>query len=151
MLGSMGVRATLGFDGAGNGRHEDWYSGAARPINSLTRRDGAKLRERSRDLSRNDLSAVSVVDKLSVAISGVRPRANTGDPTLNADIDTAPIKPVALAAGVGFQPGSAFSGPGGFRNSIRLSFAHYDEARIAEGVARLSAVIRTAIAGAGGA
>lgn len=87
MLGSMGVRATLGFDGAGNGRHEDWYSGAARPINSLTRRDGAKLRERSRDLSRNDLSAVSVVDKLSVAISGVRPRANTGDPTLNADID----------------------------------------------------------------
>ena len=68
--------------------------------------------------------------------------------TLNADIDTAPIKPVALAAGVGFQPGSAFSGPGGFRNSIRLSFAHYDEARIAEGVARLGTVIRAAIADA---
>jgi DNA-binding transcriptional MocR family regulator len=66
--------------------------------------------------------------------------------TLNSDIETAPIKPRALAEGVGFQPGSAFSGPGGFRNSIRLSFAHYDEAQISEGVARLARVLRAALA-----
>lgn len=89
MLGGLGVRAgaRLGFDGAGNGRHEDWYSGAARPINTLTKRDGAKLRERSRDLARNDLGAVAIVDKLAIAIAGVRPRANTGNPRLDADID----------------------------------------------------------------
>jgi len=69
--------------------------------------------------------------------------------TLNADIETAPLKPRALDAGVGFQPGSAFSGPGGFRNSLRLSFAHYDEARIREGVARLGRVLREAMATAG--
>lgn len=89
MLGGLGVRAgaRLGFDGAGGGRHEDWYSGASRPINGLTKRDGAKLRERARDLTRNDLGAVSIVDKLAIAISGVRPRANTGNPQLDADID----------------------------------------------------------------
>jgi lambda family phage portal protein len=89
MLGGLGVRtgAKLGFDGAGGGRHEDWYSGSARPINTLTKRDGARLRERSRDLTRNDLGAVSIVDKLAIAISGVRPRASTGNAQLDADID----------------------------------------------------------------
>ena len=65
--------------------------------------------------------------------------------TLKADFETAPVKPRALEAGVGFQPGSAFSGPGGFRNSLRLSFAHYDETQIREGVARLAAVFRSAL------
>ena len=65
--------------------------------------------------------------------------------TLKADLETAPVKPRALEAGVGFQPGSAFSGPGGFRNSLRLSFAHYDETQIREGVARLAAVFRSAL------
>jgi DNA-binding transcriptional MocR family regulator len=69
--------------------------------------------------------------------------------TLKADLETAPIKPRALEAGVGFQPGSAFSGPGGFKNSLRLSFAHYDETRIREGVARLARVLREALASGG--
>lgn len=64
--------------------------------------------------------------------------------TLEKDIETAPLKPRALAAGCGFQPGNGFSGPGDFRNSLRLSFAHYDEAQIREGVARLAAVLREA-------
>ena len=51
MLGNLGIKhVRLGFDGAGNGRHEDWYSGTPRPVDTLTRRDGAKLRERTRDL-----------------------------------------------------------------------------------------------------
>ena len=64
--------------------------------------------------------------------------------TLHKDIDTAPLKPRALAAGTGFQPGSGFSGPGGFRNSLRLSFAHYSEEEIRDGVARLAVVMREA-------
>ncbi|MFM7275654.1 MAG: PLP-dependent aminotransferase family protein, partial [Gammaproteobacteria bacterium] len=64
--------------------------------------------------------------------------------TLLKDIETAPLKPRALAAGTGFQPGNGFSGPGDFRNSLRLSFAHYDETQIRDGVARLAAVLREA-------
>ena len=88
MLGNLGIKhVRLGFDGAGNGRHEDWYSGTPRPVDTLTRRDGAKLRERTRDLARNDLAASAVLNKLTVAISGVRPRSNSGDPKLDADVD----------------------------------------------------------------
>jgi DNA-binding transcriptional MocR family regulator len=41
----------------------------------------------------------------------------------------------------GFQPGPVFSNRGGFANCLRLSFAHYVEADIAEGVQRLSRVL----------
>jgi DNA-binding transcriptional MocR family regulator len=60
-------------------------------------------------------------------------------------VDTAALKPGALAAGTGFQPGPVFSGPGGFRNCLRLSFAYYNEADITEGVARLGAYLGNAI------
>jgi DNA-binding transcriptional MocR family regulator len=60
-------------------------------------------------------------------------------------VDTTALKPGALAAGTGFQPGPVFSGPGGFRNCLRLSFAYYNEADITEGVARLGAYLRNAI------
>lgn len=86
-LGNLGVKHALGFDGAGGGRHEDWYSGTPRPVNSLTKRDGSKLRERGRDLVRNDLLAVAIANKLSIAISGVRPRSNTGDVELDRAVD----------------------------------------------------------------
>jgi DNA-binding transcriptional MocR family regulator len=60
-------------------------------------------------------------------------------------VDTTALKPGALAAGTGFQPGPVFSGPGGFRNCLRLSFAYYNEADITEGVARLGAYLRNAV------
>lgn len=45
----------------------------------------------------------------------------------------------------GFQPGSAFSSRGQFTNCLRLSFAHYAEPDISEGVARLAALLREAL------
>ncbi len=42
---------------------------------------------------------------------------------------------------VGFRPGQRFSGRQGLRNYIRLSFAHYEDADLAEGVRRLAALI----------
>jgi len=42
----------------------------------------------------------------------------------------------------GFQPGENFSNNGGLRNYLRLSFAHYGEADIREGVGRLGRLVR---------
>ena len=54
-----------------------------------------------------------------------------------ADVDTTPLKDSAAELEAGFQPGSVFSSKGDLRNYLRLSFAHYNEEDIAEGVARL--------------
>ena len=56
------------------------------------------------------------------------------------EIDTAALRPAALAAGVGYQPGPVFSTQGGFANCLRLSFAHYGEADIRTAVAALGPV-----------
>jgi len=48
----------------------------------------------------------------------------------------------AFEHGVGFQPGEVFSSTGNFKNFIRLSFAHYNEAEIREGVGRLSTYLK---------
>jgi DNA-binding transcriptional MocR family regulator len=42
---------------------------------------------------------------------------------------------------VGFRPGARFSATGQLRHYLRLSFAYYDEAKLAEGVSRLRALI----------
>ncbi len=42
---------------------------------------------------------------------------------------------------VGFRPGARFSATGQLQHCLRLSFAHYDEAQLAEGVSRLRALI----------
>ena len=42
----------------------------------------------------------------------------------------------------GFQPGSLFSSSGAFANCLRLSFAHYGEDDIREGISRLAALLR---------
>lgn len=84
MLGSFGVR--LGFDGAGDGRHENWIGGSRTDVNNATRRQGAKLRERSRDLARNDAVASTALAKLAVATYGIDPRPDTGDQELDAQI-----------------------------------------------------------------
>ena len=55
----------------------------------------------------------------------------------SADTNTAPLKASAATLETGFQPGSVFSSVGELQNFMRLSFAHYDEDQIVEGVARL--------------
>lgn len=62
---------------------------------------------------------------------------------MREEIDTARFRSAATAASTGFQPGNVFSPRGeGLGRFLRLSFAHYGEADIAEGVARLAAVLR---------
>jgi 2-aminoadipate transaminase len=53
------------------------------------------------------------------------------------EVDTAPLKNAALDAETGFTAGSLFSATGGLRNYLRLSFAHYNEEDIRQGIARL--------------
>jgi len=51
--------------------------------------------------------------------------------------DISPLRDEARACEVGFQPGAVFSSGGGLANCMRLSFAHYAEDEIAEGVRRI--------------
>ena len=46
------------------------------------------------------------------------------------------LRPIAAAEGVGYRAGSLFSSHNGFANAMRLSFAHYDEASMVQGVHR---------------
>ena len=58
------------------------------------------------------------------------------------DVDTTELRRKAGEYQTGFQPGENFSSNGGLRNYLRLSFAHYGEADIQEGVARLGRLLR---------
>jgi len=62
---------------------------------------------------------------------------------LDENIDATALRKRAFEHGVGFQPGEVFSNSGGFKNFIRLSFAHYNEADIHEGVKRLSNLLQS--------
>ncbi len=53
------------------------------------------------------------------------------------DVDTARLVGRAAERGVGFLPGAVSSAAGGLASFARLSFAHYGEEEIREGVARL--------------
>ncbi|HEX7061010.1 MAG TPA: PLP-dependent aminotransferase family protein [Woeseiaceae bacterium] len=56
--------------------------------------------------------------------------------------DTSELKRHVDAFRTGFQPGALFSASGdGLHDRLRLSFAHYGESDIAEGVARLAALL----------
>lgn len=55
--------------------------------------------------------------------------------------DAAAVRERAAAFEVGFQPGINFSPRGTLRNCIRLSFAHYREDEIRDGVARLARLL----------
>jgi 2-aminoadipate transaminase len=57
--------------------------------------------------------------------------------TLENGVDAADLFEVALAEGVAYIPGSAFSPSGRFRDALRLCFASTPPDRIHEGVARL--------------
>ena len=52
-------------------------------------------------------------------------------------VNTAPLRDKALELETGFQIGNVFSSTGQLSNFVRLSFAHYDEDKIREGVARM--------------
>jgi len=56
-------------------------------------------------------------------------------------VNTTALKTHAADFKTGFQPGAVFSCTGELRNCLRLSFAHYGDDDIAEGVARLGALI----------
>lgn len=53
------------------------------------------------------------------------------------EIDTTSFRERARELQTGFQPGASFSSDGGLGNYLRLSFAHYDEDDIREGIARM--------------
>lgn len=60
--------------------------------------------------------------------------------TLHDDIDTTTKVEAAVANGVAFIPGAPFFVDGSGRNTMRLTFAKENDARIREGVARLASV-----------
>jgi 2-aminoadipate transaminase len=51
--------------------------------------------------------------------------------------DTGPLREQAASLETGFQGGAVFSSRGGLSNFLRLSFAHYAEDQIAEGIRRM--------------
>ena len=57
--------------------------------------------------------------------------------TFDESVDTAPLREKAREVQAGFQGGAVFSSQGQLANCLRLSFAHYGEADIREGIARL--------------
>jgi len=61
------------------------------------------------------------------------------------DVNTMELRRMAEKYQTGFQPGESFSSIGGLKNYMRLSFAHYQEADILEGVARLGRLLRDQI------
>jgi 2-aminoadipate transaminase len=56
-------------------------------------------------------------------------------------LDTTALKTHAADFRIGYQPGEVFSCAGDLKNCLRLSFAHYGNDDIAEGVARLGALM----------
>jgi len=56
-------------------------------------------------------------------------------------LDTTALKTHAADFRTGFQPGEVFSCTGDLKNCLRLSFAHFGDDDIAEGVARLGALM----------
>ena len=55
-------------------------------------------------------------------------------------VDTTPLREEALKRECGFQPGPVFSPTGQLKNFLRLSFAHYSEDDIREGISRVRTV-----------
>lgn len=52
-------------------------------------------------------------------------------------VNTTPLREQARELETGFQAGAVFSSKGQFNNYLRLSFAHYDEDDIREGISRM--------------
>jgi DNA-binding transcriptional MocR family regulator len=56
---------------------------------------------------------------------------------LPESINTAELREQAKLVNVNFRPGTLFSCEGGLHHFMRLSFAHYDEERLEQGILRL--------------
>jgi 2-aminoadipate transaminase len=67
--------------------------------------------------------------------------------TLPEGLDTADLRPAALAAGVAYVPGPPFHVGEGGRNAMRLSFSHLTEAELEAAVERLAEVVHGAMYG----
>ena len=52
-------------------------------------------------------------------------------------VDTTPLREKARELQTGFQAGAVFSSKEGLSHYLRLSFAHYDEDDIRQGIARM--------------
>jgi 2-aminoadipate transaminase len=63
--------------------------------------------------------------------------------TLNEDVDTSSRVAGAVARGVAYVPGGPFFVDGSGRNTMRLTFAKESDARIVDGISRLSEVFAT--------
>lgn len=61
---------------------------------------------------------------------------------LNEDADAGSLRKLAEKYQTGFQPGEVFSCEHGLKNCLRLSFAHYGEGDIREGIARLGRLLK---------
>lgn len=58
----------------------------------------------------------------------------------NQSVDTGPLREQARDLATGFQAGTVFSSKGQLSNCLRLSFAHYNEDDIREGISRMRAL-----------
>ena len=56
--------------------------------------------------------------------------------------DITPLRDKAPEYEAGFQPGAVFSSHSGLSNCMRLSFAHYGEDEIAEGIRRIRSLFK---------
>jgi len=63
---------------------------------------------------------------------------------LPPDYDCSEIRKQAHSYKVSFQPGAAFSCENGLQNCLRLSFAHYNETAISQGIERLARLLKQA-------
>jgi 2-aminoadipate transaminase len=61
--------------------------------------------------------------------------------TLRDDVDTTALVPQSVAGGVAYIPGAPFFVDGSGRNTMRLTFAKENDARIREGIGRLAQLL----------
>ena len=85
--------------------------------------------------SRSRFAALLLV--LCLVLLGIGP-AGAQSPSIDAS-DT--VSTSGSENSVEFVPGEDCSNSGGLRDYLRLSFAHYDEATIREGIARIGAAL----------
>ena len=102
------MQVTLAYDGAKSGRRTDgWVSGAG-DVNTEVGAGLAALRNRSRDLLRNNPYACKAVNELvsNTVGTGIVPQAKTGSPELDKIIDA--VKEGRADAGLLIHEGQLF-------------------------------------------
>ncbi|WP_299131248.1 phage portal protein [uncultured Amaricoccus sp.] len=85
----MAIERMRGYDGAQRGRETDGWQAAGTSADSEIAIAGPMLRQRMRDLVRNNPLAAQAVQVLvnNIVGPGIRPRAASGDPGVNARAD----------------------------------------------------------------